>query len=227
MRFRASAASVLILGVLLTPGTAEAEEAFVDGQIWGLEVGFGGGWSPQSTPYTRTLETFGFEDLHALWEPDSPHFRFSAAVEAIVLPYLSVLLQTNLLDHQTWYRDSGIGPDDEFKWSSWTLDAHARAFYPVRSWFRVYAQFGVGPTFTATRLTVRTDVDTQTAYRQAKVGYNVAGLGGLELTSKHVGFFMQGGYFYAPSPKNRVGNKHQSGGGLLLGGLSAHFGRSR
>lgn len=219
--------SVWILGGLLIPDTAAAGEPFVEGQTWGLEVGFGGGWSPQSTPYTRTLETFGFEDRVALLERDATHFRFSAAVEAILLPYFSVLLQTNLLDHQKWYRLSGRGPADEFKWSSWALDVHARAFYPVRSWFRVYAQFGVGPTFTGTRLTVRTDEDSQTAYRETDVGYNVAGLGGLELTSKHVGFFMQGGYFHAPSPKNRLGDRHQSGGGVLLGGLSAHFGRPR
>jgi len=148
-------------------------------------------------------------------------------VETILLPYFSVLLQTNLLDHRAWYRDSGIGRPDEFKWSSWTLDVHARAFYPVRSWFRVYAQLGVGPTFTGTRLTVRTNGDSQTTYREVDVGYNVAGLGGLELTSKHVGFFVQGGYVYAPSPKNRLGDRHQSGGGVLLAGLSAHFGRPR
>lgn len=178
----------------------------------------------------RTLETFGFEDTPVVplyWGRTAQHFRFSAAVEAILLPYFNVLLQTNFLDHRTWYRDSGIGRPDEFKWSSWTLDAHARAFYPVRSWFRVYVQFGVGPTFTGTRLTVRTNGDSQTTYREADVGYNVAGLAGMELTSKHVGFFVQGGYFYAPSPKNRLGDRHQSGGGVLLAGLSTHFGRPR
>lgn len=227
MRCGALVSSLCLLGGLLAPDAAEAEARFVDGQRWGLEIGLGGGWSPRGTPYTRTLETFGFDDTLPFLERDFPNFRFSAAVEAILLPYFSVLLQTNLLDHREWYRDSGTGPDDRFQWSSWTLDVHARGFYPFQDWCRVYAQLGVGPTFTATRLTVRTSGDTQTTYRQAKVGYNIAGLGGFELTSKHVGFFVQGGYFFAPSPKNRFGDKHQSGGGLLLGGLSAHFGRSR
>ena len=220
-------ALALLLGGVLAPSVAAAKEPFVEGQTWGLEVGLGLGWVGDSSAYTRTLETFGFEDKHGCcWDPGAPRFRFSGAVERIVLPYFSVLLQTNLLDRQKWYRDSGLGEDDVFAWSSWTLDVHARAFLPVRKWFRVYAQFGVGPTFTGSRLYVQTTADAeQTKYREVDVGYNVAGLGGLELSSKHAGFFVQGGYFYSPSPKNRFGDAHQSGGGILLFGLSGHFGR--
>ena len=149
MRSKGLFAVALVLGGLFTPGAAEAKEPFVEGQTWGLEIGLGGGWPDRSTPYTRTLETFGFDDTYPCcgdWL--APRFRFSAAVERILLPYFSVLLQTNLLDRRTSRRDSGIGPYDEFKWSSWRLDVHARAFLPVRKWFRVYVQFGVGPTFT-------------------------------------------------------------------------------
>lgn len=86
----------------------------------------------------------------------------------------------------------------------------------------------MGPTFTGTRLYVRTTTSRdQTRYKEIDVGYNVAGLGGLELTSTHIGFFVQGGYFYSPTPKNLLGDRHQSGGGLMLAGLSAHFGRQR
>jgi len=227
MHLRSSIAASFLLAAVFFPGTAEAKEPFAEGQTWGLEIGLGVGWVEESSAYTRTLETFGFEDRYGCcWDP-ARRFRFSGAVERIVLPYFSVLLQTNLLDRRKWYRDSGIGDDDVFTWSAWTLDAHARAFLPVRKWFRVYAQFGVGPTFTGSRLYVRTSPDSeQTKYRQVDVGYNVAGLGGAELTSKHVGFYVQGGYIYAPSPKNRLGDAHQSGGGILLFGLSAHFGRS-
>jgi hypothetical protein len=217
----------LLLGGVLAPSTAEAKEPFVEDQTWALEVGLGVGWPVESTAYTRTLETFGFEEAYGCCSDPVSHFRFSAAVEKILLPYFSVLLQTNLLDRQKWHRDSGIGEDDVFTWSSWTLDAHARAFLPVRKWFRVYVQFGVGPTFTGSRLYVRTTAGSgQTKYREVDVGYNLAGLGGGELTSKHVGFYVQGGYIYSPSPKNRFGDAHQSGGGILLFGLSAHFGRS-
>jgi hypothetical protein len=223
MGFRVWFLLSLLTCCLVVPGWAAAEDRpFVDGQRGGLEIGFGGGWPVRSTAYTDTLEIFGFE------RPYTSHFRFSAAFEGIVLPYFSLLLQTNLLDKREWTRDSGTGPDDHYNWNSWTLDVHARAFYPARPWFRVYAQFGVGPTFTGTRLYVRTTTSRdQTRYKEIDVGYNVAGLGGLELTSTHIGFFVQGGYFYSPTPKNLLGDRHQSGGGLMLAGLSAHFGRQR
>jgi hypothetical protein len=238
MRLKGSFVAALLLGGLFTPGAAEADEPFVDGQTWGLEVGFGGGWPVRNTAYTRTLETFGFGDSYPFVSADvyswrsgyrrTSRFRFSASFEKIVLPYFSVLLQTNLLDRRKWYRDSGIGPDDVFEWKSWALDAHARAFLPVGEWFRAYVQLGVGPTFTGSRLSVRTNASSeQTTYREVDVGYNVTGLGGLEVTSKHVGLFVQGGYVHAPSPTNRFGDRHQSGGGLLMAGLSAHFGRPR
>jgi len=114
--------------------------------------GDGCGWAESNLGRIAGRKTFGFTDTYRWGEEiRTPRFRFSAAVERIVLPYLSVLLQTNLLDRRKLYRDSEIGPDDELRWSSWTLDAHVRAFLPVRKWFRVYAQFGVGPTFTGTR----------------------------------------------------------------------------
>lgn len=217
----------LVVGSLLAllgwESSARADgRPFVDGQRFGLELAVGGGWSVDGTDYTRTLETFGFERWRA------SRFRFSAAFEGIVLPYFSLLLQTNLLDRQEWNRDSGRGPDDHFNWNTWTLGVHARAFLPLAESFRVYAQFGIGPAFTATRLYVRTTTSNdQTRYREVGVGYHLAGLLGFEVTSTHVGFFLQGGYFHAPSPKNRLGDRHQSGGGVLLVGLSTHFGRIR
>ncbi len=221
MRWDDCLALVLLGFCLLVPSGVFAEESFADGQTWGLEIGLGGGWNDPDSAYTRTLETFGFIGG---WGP--PRLRFSAALEKILVPYFSLLLQTNFLGNRDWYRDSGRGPLDRFNWNTWTFDVHARAFLPIKRSFRIYAQLGVGPTFTGTRLYVRTHVDDgQTRYKEIDVGYNVAGLGGAEVTSKHVGLFVQGGYFYAPSPKNRFGDRHQSGGGLLLAGLSAHFGR--
>lgn len=210
-----------LLALVVSGGSARADgRTFVEGQRFGLELGIGGGWPVDRTDYTRTLETFGFERWSA------SRFRFSAAFEGIVVPYFSLLLQTNLLDKQEWNRDSGIGPDDHFNWNTWTLGIHARAFLPLSAWFRVYAQLGAGPAWTSTRLYVRTTTSRdQTRYREVDVGYHVAGLAGFELTSTHVGFFTQGGYFYAPLPRNRLEDRHQSGGGVLLIGLSAHFGR--
>lgn len=228
MRFARLFAALLFVALLSGASRAAADPAFADGQTWGFEIGLGGGWQPESTPYTRTLETFGFRRD---FEPT--RFRFSAAVEKILIPHLSILLQTNFLGRQEWSRDSGIGPRDDFSWTSWTLDVHLRGYIPVKNRFRAYLQFGVGPTFSGTRLYVRGISDAsgeprQDRYREVEFGYNVAGLGGVEvIMRKRIGLYVQGGYFYAPSPENRFGDRHQSGGGVLLAGLSGHFGRSR
>lgn len=220
--------SLLMLAVLLAVwvggARAEAQTRFARGQTLGLEIGLGGGWPVDNTDYTRTLETFGFTRNF-----DATRFRFSAAAEVVLVRYFSVLLQTNSLGRQEWYRDSGIGPRDHFQWKTWTLDVHLRAFYPIREWARVYVQFGVGPTFSPTKLDVRAQTPReQTRFKELEVGYNLAGLGGFELLpAKHFGFFAQGGYIHAPFPKNELGDRHQSGGGLVLVGLSFRFGRPR
>lgn len=211
----------LALLCLLGASPALADEDFADGQSWGLEFGFGGGWTAD-TDYTRTLENFGYS------RDRRSRYRMSFAVEKILFRYFSVLLQTGLLDHQEWERSSGIGPDDTFTWESWTLDVHARAFMPTPGGkFRGYIQFGIGPTFTPSRLRTRTGPEpTQVEYKELKVSYNVTSLlGGEVMMADHVGFFFQGGYVFAPSLENLLGDRHQSGGGIILVGLSARFGR--
>jgi len=210
------------LACFLFATPARADPSFADDQTWGFEIGFGGGWAPD-TDYTGRLDAFGYS-------PDrGSHYRMSFAVEKILLPYFSLLLQTNLLDHQTWYRPSGLGDDDRFDWNSWSLDVHARAFLPTRNGrFRGYVQFGVGPTFTGSHLYTQTSADSgQVRHRELKVSYNVAGLLGIEgMVAKHFGFFLQGGYFFAPSLENLLGDRHQSGGGLLIAGFTGRFKRN-
>jgi|GEM_PF-3167977 len=211
----------VLLAMLVPAAVAADDDSFADGQRWGLEVGFGGG-RIADTAYTRRLETFGYS------RTSPSHYRMSMAVEKILFPYFSVLLQTNLLDGQEWTRPSGIGPDDRFTWDTWTLDVHARAFLPTSGGrFRGYVQFGIGPAFTPSRLYARTSREpTQTKYKEFKLSYNLMGLAGGEvMMADHVGLFFQGGYAYAPSLRNRLGDRHKSSGGLLILGLSGRFGR--
>jgi len=204
----------------LLASNAQADGRFADGQQVGLEIGLGGGWNRDSTPYTRTLETFGFRESNTF-----EHFRFSAALEVVALPFLSVVFQTNSLGRQVWTRDSGIGPRDELEWKTWTLDLYLRGFYPLTKRARVYAQLGVGPAFSPTRFDVRERSPSgQARYEELQVSYNVAAFGGVEaLAGDHVGFFLQGGYVYAPTPRNELGDAHQAGGGLFVAGLSFRF----
>jgi len=141
---------VLPLASQVVAAPAAADEGFAGDQTWGPELGFGGGWSPD-TANTRRLEAFGYTPT------DGGHYRMAFAVEKVLFCYFSLLLQTNLLDNQQWERPSGIGIDDRFVWSSWALDVHARAFLPIPGGrFRGYVQFGLGPTFTPSRLYTRT-----------------------------------------------------------------------
>ncbi len=66
---------------------------FANGQSWGLELGFGGGWTAATadTAYTRTLENFGYS------RDKLSRFRFSFAVEKILYRNFSVLLQNSTL----------------------------------------------------------------------------------------------------------------------------------
>ncbi|NNE20502.1 MAG: hypothetical protein HKN10_18705 [Myxococcales bacterium] len=211
------------LACFLSAAPAQADPSFAGGQTWGFEIGFGGGWAPD-TDYTRRLDAFGYSPS------GGGHYRMSFAVEKILLPYFSLLLQTNLLDNQVWYRPSGLGDDDKFDWNTWSLDVHARAFVPTRNGrFRAYVQFGVGPAFTGSHLYTRTSADSgRVRYRELKVSYNLAGLLGIEgMVAKHFGFFVQGGYFFAPSLENLLGDRHQSGGGVVMGGVTARFGKNQ
>ncbi len=223
MQQRTTIALLALIGSMFPAAPAAADDEFADGQTWGFEISFGAGWAPE-TEYTRRLEDFGYSPARG------GHYRMSFAVEKVLLPYFSVLLQTNLLDNRIWYRPSGIGPDDRFTWNSWALDAHARAFLPAANGrFRAYAQFGIGPTLTGSRLYTRTSTEpTQTEHKEFKVSYNLAGLLGFEgMAADHVGFFVYGGYFFAPSLENLLGDRHQGGGGVLMAGLSGRFKRNR
>ncbi len=222
MTFRSFSLFPLAMAAWLHAAPAQADREFADGQRFGFELGFGGGFAT-SSPFTRRLESFGYsrEEMFS--------FRFDFSFEAIVLPYLSVLLRFDVLDGQTWRRPSGIGPDDEFKWQNYAVGAHLRAFLPTRRGRgRGYIQVGIGPSFNATRLGTRvTETGDPSVFRELRVSYQVAGLLGVEgLVADHVGLFVQGGYFYTPVPENRFGDRHRGGGGLLLAGLTVHFGRT-
>ena len=103
MTFRSFSLFPLAMAAWLHAAPAQADREFADGQRFGFELGFGGGFAT-SSPFTRRLESFGYsrEEMFS--------FRFDFSFEAIVLPYLSVLLRFDVLDGQTWRRPSGIGP---------------------------------------------------------------------------------------------------------------------
>ncbi|MEM9728546.1 MAG: hypothetical protein AAF997_08170 [Myxococcota bacterium] len=218
---------VMAVGLVSPAATSHADDGFAEGQPWGLEVGLGWGRAPNSA-YTRTLETFGFERQTAF---TFDGFRVSVGVERKIVPHFSLLLQANNLDSRRYERDSGLGPDESFVWNTWAIGVHGRAWLTNQTErFRGYAQLGFGPTVSVTRFNTRLDAsDTDfTQFRDSQWYFHVTGLLGIEgMLGKHIGMFLNGGYVYARAPRNQLDERNRGGGGLVLAGLSARFGRSR
>ena len=206
--------------LLPIPTTASAD--FAGGQPWGLEFGLGWGRT-RSSEYIQTLEDFGYT------RDSRTGFRASFALSRRVARYLELLFQLNTLDQQSFERSAGIGENDTFKFSTLTFGIHGRTWFPTRNErFRAYLQFGVGPSVAVTRLRTRLEAEAKrTEFREAQWFYSLTSLLGIEgMPSKHVGLFLHGGYVYAPVPENRFGERHNSGGGLVIVGLTARFGRT-
>ncbi|MEM7433641.1 MAG: hypothetical protein AAF436_00720 [Myxococcota bacterium] len=219
--YRALVVAVFATCLHSGPNTARAD--FAEGQPWGLEFGFGWGRT-RSSDYIRTLEDFGYT------RDSRTGFRAVVAASRRVCRYFEILFQFNTLDDQNFARSAGIGVDDSFKFSTLAFGIHGRAWFPTpNDRFRAYAQLGVGSSVAITRLRTRLSQDApRTEFRDAQWSYNITSLLGIEgMVSKHVGLFLNGGYVFAPVPKNLFGQRHQSGGGLVLVGISAHFGRTR
>lgn len=216
----------MFVPAMVASPSALADPGFADGQPWGIELGLGWGHTPGS-PYRRTLEDFGFEKREELRFRHG--FRASVAVERRLTRYLSLLLQANSLDRHEFEREAGLGEDDVFRWKTWALGVHARAWLPVdHERFRAYVQAGIGPTISVTRLRTRLNAadEEQTEFRQSQWFYHVTGLLGVEgMLGTHVGAFVNGGYAYARTPENRLGQRNRGGGGLILAGLSGRFGK--
>lgn len=217
---RTLAVTVMAAYLLPVPSTASAD--FADGQPWGLEFGFGWGRT-RTSQYIRTLEDFGYgRDART-------GFRASFALSRRVVRYFELLFQFNTLDDQSFRRSAGIGEDDTFKFSTLAFGVHGRAWFPTQNDnFRAYLQFGVGPSVAVTRLRTRLSQDAErTEFRDAQWFYSLTSLIGIEgMVSEHIGLFLNGGYVYAPVPENRFGERHNGGGGLVIVGLTARFGRT-
>ncbi|MEM8606063.1 MAG: hypothetical protein AAGF92_03110 [Myxococcota bacterium] len=206
---------------LLLPPT-EAHADFAGGQPWGLEFGFGWGRT-RSSEYIRTLEDFSYQ------RDSRTDFRASFALSRRLVNYFELLFQFNSLDDQSFERSAGIGFDDTFKFSTLTFGIHGRTWFPTpNDRFRAYAQFGVGPSVAVTRLRTRLAAnEDRTEFRDSQWFYSVTSLLGIEgMPSEHVGLFLNGGYIYAPVPENRFGQRHNGGGGLVIVGVTARFGKT-
>lgn len=187
-----------------------------------LELGVGGLFR-QSDAYTQRLETFGFEtELFQLDRSLSAHAALSYAFDAT----LSLLLGYTLLDGGSYTREAiGLGHEkleQTFTWRTHGVGLYLRGTLPLfHGVFNPYLQggggLGIGESRYTDPLQASTEVDDQ-----LHLGYHLSILAGVHVMPwTHLGFFLQGGYHYAPVIENLLGDTHNGGGPLFHLGLRA------
>ncbi|MCB9656951.1 MAG: caspase family protein [Sandaracinaceae bacterium] len=188
---------------------------------WGLELGLGMTHRGRASDYTDRLNAFGYQPgfLDGAWDA-----RISAVVERQVFRHLSVLLTFDSLESRDFYRGLfSTEDDDHYRWRAWAVGLQLRGTLPLAGhWLYGYAQGGVGLGIARTVFDPGRDQDR--TVRITDYGVQLSGALGLRFMPwRHAGFYLQGGYTYAPILQNDLGDRHDSGGASIVTGLRAQF----
>ena len=142
-------------------------------------------------------------------------------------------LQVTTLSGDTYRRNLGDA-DDRFHLNAYGAGAFVRLStevfgraQPHSTHLDIYGQVGLGMTIGFSNLTIgstkngASENDSETDF-----GYMVNGAAGLSLVLRApLAVFLQGGYDYAPTTKNLVGDVHDVGGPFFQTGLRFQFGQ--
>jgi hypothetical protein len=186
-------------------------------QRWGLEVAVGVS-KPVEDRYRSRLGDFGFHE-----ELSGALPRLALAGVRALGRHTQVGAELSLLDDRRYRRDGKpelIDQDQRFRWTTGGLGGLARLGLPLWRFF-LYGQIGAGLSLGVTTYQeVRSDGGSVlSTTHDTFVGYWVKAGGGVSLMPwRHLGFFLQLDEVVAPTVKNLVGDRHDSGGlNLLLG----------
>lgn len=197
---------------------------------WALEGGLGF-VGRVDDEFTRRLETFGYEKERGIIE--LPRARASLAVSKGFLPHLAVGLQITTLSGDSYKRKLGDS-DDRFHLDAYGAGAFVRLStslagraQPRSLHLDLYGQAGIGMTLGLSSLTTgSTKNGASESSSETDFGFMVGGAAGLSLVSTGpIALFLQGGYDYAPTTKNLVGDVHDAGGPSAQFGLRFHLGQ--
>ena len=193
----------------------------VDGlavQRWSLELGLGVS-KPVEDRYRGRLKDFGF---HEQWVSGIP--RLTIAGLRALGRHTQVGLELSMLDDRQYRRDGKselIDQDQLFRWTTGGIGGFGRLGLPLWRFF-FYAQAGAGLSLGVTTYK-EAQGDTGAVLSTTHdtfAGFWLKGGGGVSLMPwRHVGFYLQMHQVYAPTIKNLVGDRHDSGGLNLLVGL--------
>ncbi len=197
---------------------------------WQIESGFGFLWR-QEDAYTRRLNEFGYAYREQFLSLKAPRFRFHVGASKGVLPHLSVGAYFHTLEGDRYERNL-TDNSDSFSWDAYGLSAFVRAstvpigqMKPKSSHIELYAQGAIGLSLGITTLTTggtkstATETTTDTFW-----SYVIGGHAGAAFaTSGPLVVFLQGGYEYAPTISNLIGDTHNSGGPSVQLGARVRF----
>jgi hypothetical protein len=188
--------------------------------VWAFEAGVGLSWYGRSSAYIDRLRAFGYE--RSVFDGDAGG-RVSGAIERQVRPHLSVLLTFDTLEVRRFRRGFVDDTRDTFTWRAWAIGAQLRGTLPLAGhWFYGYAQGGLGLGIARTEFNPGREQD-RTA-RDTDFGVQLSAALGLRFMPwRHFGFYIQGGYTYAPILQNDLGDRHNSGDASFATGFRAQF----
>ncbi|MCB9629505.1 MAG: caspase family protein [Sandaracinaceae bacterium] len=189
-------------------------------RTWAFELGFGFGRRGRASDYTQRLNDFGFTRglFSADWTP-----RMALAVERTVSRHFSVLLTFDQLEVQRFDRVFFDDSDDDYSWRAWSVGAQLRGTVPLAGhWLYGYAQGGLGLGIARTRFNPGREQEPTNVLTDYGVTLSAA-LGLRVMPGRRAGFYLQGGYSYAPILRNNLGDRHDSGGPTILTGFQAQF----
>jgi hypothetical protein len=196
---------------------------------WTVEVG-AGFMGRTDDAFTRRLAEFGYEPQRSFLGID-PRGRASVAFYKGLLPHLSIGGQLTTLSGDTYQRSAGDS-DDEFSFGAYGAGAFAQLSTtpigrssPRSTYLELYGRLGGGLTMgTATLTTGSTLTVDRERSTEVHWGYLIGGAAGLAVVApRYVSFFLQGGYDYAPTIANLVGDTHDGGGPSAQLGVRLRF----
>jgi Caspase domain len=187
---------------------------------WQIESGLGLLWR-QEDAFTARLNEFGYRYREDFLASKAPRWRFHAGASKGIVPHVSVGAYVHTLGGDRYERNLSDSRDS-FTWDTYGVSAFVRAstqpigqMRPRSSFIELYAQGAIGLSLGITTLTTgsarpstRKEETTDTHW-----GYVLGGHAGAAFaTPGALIFFLQGGYEYAPTIANLVGDVHNSGG---------------
>lgn len=194
---------------------------------WQVEAAFGPLWRGED-PFTRRLNEFGYKQT-GIFKGTS--LRFHAGASKGITPHLSIGGYVHKLEGDDYERRVS-NSSDSFGWSAYGASAFARAsmvplgaMRPGAAFLELYAQGAAGVSLGFTSLTTGSPKLTRSKETSETFwGYVVGGHVGAAIgTRSPVILFLQGGYEYAPTIANLLGDVRDSGGPSVQLGMRVRF----